>query len=214
MRPPDPFPDGMLGPCCEEGAPCIALAYEGPALDDRERAVVEEIGRDCDGWIAFQGLRRRLGLHQQSLARTLRRLARYGLVAKGSAGYKLTDQGCAAIAGRVSPRPAGPAVTVVHALLPAHLPADDVAARLAHRWFRGLRWFGLSEGPGETALTWTAERGTTVVRVRIHGGALTVEVEPVGDADAALPAAAPILASVAELYASRPDAKAIRFGAT
>ena len=39
-------------------------------LDEREEAVLEELARDDDAQVAFQGLRRRLELHQQILIRT------------------------------------------------------------------------------------------------------------------------------------------------
>lgn len=173
-----------------------------PALAEREIAVLGELGRDGDARVAFQGLRRRLDLHQEALARTLRRLEREGLVAKDEKGYRLTDAGFGALAGR--PRTAPPpkeVLPLVQALLPPHVAPDAVADLLSRRWFRGLRWYGQSDGPGETTLTWLVDGSNTVVRVRLAGASFVLEVEGATANDRrAYAAARGLLAALAELY--------------
>lgn len=165
-------------------------------LEERERIVLEELARELDAHVSFQGLRRQLGVHQQALARTLRRLRAQGLVASDGKGYQLTDRGSAAL--RALPAaPARPTVPLVQALLPPHVAAGDVAALLARRWFGGLRWYGQSEAPGETSLHWLA--GASKVTVRVSGGAVTLEVDDAADAER-FAAARPILVALAELY--------------
>lgn len=173
-------------------------------LEDREVLVLSELARGGEGHVAFQGLRRRLELHQQALTRTLRRLEDNGLVARDGQGYKLTEQGFAALRGRPIEGKARDVLPVVQALLPPHLGAEGVAAHLARRWFRGLRWYGASEAPGETTLTWLTEPGNAMVRVRVAGGAVTLEVEsPPGSRGFA--AARGVLGALAELYGLSDD---------
>jgi DNA-binding MarR family transcriptional regulator len=173
---------------------------QASALEDREVAVLRELGVDSETRVAFQGLRRRLELHQEALSRTLRRLERDGLVDRGQGGYRLTEQGFAALRGA----PQGPAretLTVVQAVLPPNVGPGGVLQHLGRRWFRGLRWYGQAEAPDETTLTWLAEPGNAKVRVRVAGGTLTLEVEVMpGDAPRSLGAARGVLAALAELY--------------
>lgn len=180
-----------------------AVADEVPDLDDREMDVLTELARDEDGRTAFQGLRRKLGLHQQALTRTLRRLERQGVVQHDADGYALTGQGHAALRGRASLAPArGEMLPVLQALLPPTVTAEDVAQRLARRWFRDLRWYGRSDAPGGTTLTWLTVDGGLRVRVRFAGGMAALEVEvPPGERLQAFPAAQAVLRAVSELYA-------------
>lgn len=178
-------------------------------LDDREFDVLAELARQEDGRTAFQGLRRRLGLHQQALTRTLRRLERQGVVEHDAQGYALTGQGHAALRGRapLAPRRAE-VLPLLQALLPPNVTADDVAERLARRWFRDLRWYGRADGPAGTTLTWlTVDRGL-MVRVRFQAGAAVLEIEvPPGERLQAFPAAQAVLRALSDLYAL-PEAQA------
>lgn len=186
-------------------APTIeeSLAYDGPELEDRDREVLAELARAGEGKTAFQGLRRRLGLHQQALTRTLRRLERSGVVARSDEGYALTVQGRAAVRGQVPTVPRGEPLPVLQALLPPSVTADEVAERLARRWFRDLRWYGREDRGGEVRLNWLTVDTGSLVRVRFAGGVATLEVElGRGEALSRFPAAQAVLKALADLYAA------------
>lgn len=182
-----------------------ALPSPAPEPEDREIAILRELAREAEARVAFQGLRRKLDLHQQALARSLRRLERQGLVARDERGYALTEDGFAALAGRAAPRPRRDVLSLVTAVLPPHLHPDVVAGALSRRWFRGLRWYGQSEAPGETTLAWISEPGHSTVRVRMTGGTASLEVERASGDDRAYESAGAVLAALGDLYAlSRP----------
>lgn len=199
-------------PDTDAGYPRITIATSAPlpgdappprlaAPDDRDARVLSELGRDAESRVAFTGLKRRLGVHQQVLARTLRRLEESGWVRREEGGYRLTEDGYAALKGVPRPKAAVETLAIVQALLPPHARADDVAARMERRWFAGLRWYGRSEAPGEITLTWLNEHSGIAVRVRLAGHALNVEAEvPQGDEAAAYAALKPLLAALAEVY--------------
>ena len=174
-------------------------------LDERELAVVAALR--AEEHTAFQGLRRKLGLHQQALTRTLRRLERQGVVERDERGYALTAQGRSAVKGLVplaASREPGELLPVLQALLPPAITADDVADRLARRWFRDLRWYGRSDAtPGEVALSWLTVDTGALVRVRFAQGMAVLEVELApGERLDRFPAAQAVLKALAELYAS------------
>ena len=197
-------PDDPLEPDASRAAGYAKGLDASFDLDDREFDVLAELAREEDGRTAFQGLRRRLGLHQQALTRTLRRLERQGVVEHDRDGYALTGQGHAALRGRAplaSPR-RGDVLPLLQALLPPTVTAEDVADRLARRWFRDLRWYGRAEGPAGTTLSWlTVDRGL-LVRVRFQAGMAALEVEvPPGERLQAFPAAQAVLRAISDLYA-------------
>lgn len=183
---------------------------EGPSddLDDREFDVLAELAREREGRTAFQGLRRRLGLHQQALTRTLRRLERSGAISHDDSGYSLTGQGHAALRGRAPLATQGEILPVLQALLPPSVTAHDVADRLAKRWFRDLRWYGRSDAGQGTTLSWLTVDGGRMVRVRFASGMAVLEVEvPPGERLGSFPAAQSVLRALADLY-SASDAQA------
>lgn len=179
------------------------------ALEARERAVLSELARDSDALVAFQGLRRRLELHPQSLTRVLRRLRRRGYVLRDARGYRLTELGFSALQGAPAASTSAHVLPVLQVLLPARVGPAAVARRLAHRWFRGLRWYGESHGPGETTLTWLTEADRARVRVRVAEGRILLEIEASSQAhDRAFTEARGVLAAIAELYGLGPDSSA------
>lgn len=174
-------------------------------LEAREREVLDHLASDMDAWVSFQGLRRGLGVHQQALVRTLRRLERDGLVLHDGRGYALTASGAAALAGSSPlPPPAAlaPRVPLLEAMLPPHVDARAVVEHLARRWFQGLHWHGMAEAPGESVLQWTLAGGGGRVLARVGGGTLVIELEA-DPAPAAFSALRPLLGALAELYGAR-----------
>lgn len=204
--------------CVRDHGYACPLSVEGPAprsaaplarhpLEERERSVLDALSLESQGegdaHVTFQGLRRRLGLHQQALTRTLRRLEDAGLVARDEKGYRPTESGYAATT-RASHGDPREVLTVVQALLPPDLDAAAVARRLARRWFHGLRWYGESEAPGETTLTWLSDADGSRIRLRVSGGALTLETEVApGASERAFASLHALVAALADLYAPR-----------
>jgi DNA-binding Lrp family transcriptional regulator len=130
-------------------------------LDER----VVDILCEYEGTIAFNGLRRALRAHPESLSRALRRLEREGLVRRSATGYS-------AATPRPSPEDApgrAPIRSLVASveLVPGTVPSA-VLGSLAGRWFGPLRWVGIHERPGEPTLVWSVadEQGHVLLSIR------------------------------------------------
>jgi DNA-binding Lrp family transcriptional regulator len=138
-----------------------------PRVDDRIlEALSERAGR-----LAFNGLRRTLGLHPESLARALRRLERDGLVVRSKAGYALR-------APTAPPRDGGAESRLIASVqLPPGAQRDDVLGRLVGRWFGDLRWVGLYEDAEDPRLAWSASGLTGQVLLSVRAGMLRVLAE-------------------------------------
>ncbi|MGA7923445.1 MAG: hypothetical protein WCA77_05660 [Thermoplasmata archaeon] len=145
-------------------------------LDDR----VIDVLIDHQGTIAFNGLKRALNAHPESLARALRRLERDGLVRRGPTGYMAVgDRPTGTIPGRDEPTRS----LVASVELVPGTTASAVLGGLVGRWFGQLRWVGIHERPGEPTLVWSVEDGSGHVMLSVHGRMLRVYVDRLhGDA--------------------------------
>jgi DNA-binding Lrp family transcriptional regulator len=137
-------------------------------LDER----VVELLSSHSGRLAFNGLRRALGAHPESLVRALKRLEREGVVERVDRAYSLSDPPGAASAGiRTRLR------EIASVALPSHFDRPSLFGALAGRWFGRLRWVGIYEHPGDPWLVWSIDGTPGHVLLRARRGRLEVLVE-------------------------------------
>lgn len=178
-------------------------------LRERDLAVLQELAA-TPGQVAFQGLRRRLGLHPQALVRTLRHLQREGLVEREGREYRLTAVGLQTLSGRL-PQTRLPSLRpVLMAMLPPHVEAPQAVARLERRWFQGLRWYGLFRQDNVAWLAWRTETDGRLVTLRIQNGFVALELEPGPSGLPAFEVVSPLLQALSTLYGSATARKALR----
>lgn len=163
------------------------------ALDDRDREILRAFSGDADATLAFQGIRRSLGLHPEKLSRGLRRLEGAGVVERTKDGYRLTEAGVAAV-----PPPrggAGERLTVMETVIGPTASAEGIVDQLKMKWFANLRWVGFTQADGIVALRWMTEDGNKRLTATLDGGRLLIDVE--GDLTGGLPDA---LAGAQSIY--------------
>jgi hypothetical protein len=147
-----------------------------PRLDDRILAFLS----GEPGEITFNGMRRALSAHPESLTRALRRLSRDGRVLRESRGYRiglppaLAPRGRGAIPGYEEPHRA----LVAEVRLPPAEPVPELLGRLAGRWFGQLRWVGTYDRPREPLLVWSRADGRGQLLLGLRRGHLRVYAEP------------------------------------
>lgn len=134
-------------------------------LDERVLVTLQSL----HGRIAFNGLRRILRAHPESLSRSLRRLEREGRIDRASDGYRVAGTFPPGLP-RILPelRPVG------QVSLPPGANPEAVLGRLAGRWFGSLRWVGVVEGPSGRLLAWACRDGSSYVLLGVHRGVLRV----------------------------------------
>ena len=125
--------------------------------------------------LAFQGLKRKLGMHQETLSRALHRLESDNLVERTEDGYRLTQRGSEIIHVREPPTKRS---KILETYLPSDVSSSDVISRLKYSWFSTLRWLGSSKNNNESVLTWVTEDGSTQVRARFEDNRLSIEISP------------------------------------
>ena len=136
-------------------------------LDERVLATLHGL----QGSIAFNGLRRVLRAHPESLSRSLRRLQREGRVERAEGGYRML--------GEPSFDPRAPPVElrpIAQVDLPPGFSSETVLGRLSGRWFGSLRWVGLVARERGQLLAWARRDGSGYVLLGIDRGVLRVYV--------------------------------------
>jgi len=130
----------------------------------------------------FDGLKRRLGLHPETLSRILSRLEQEGIVEKGPGGYKVTSR----INQFPTAQPIGSdelRMPLLQTLVPSNVSQEQLTQNLKGKWFGLLRWLGCTEGEEGTTLKWITEDGGIQVNANILTPALTIEAKFLRDKD-------------------------------
>lgn len=142
-------------------------------LREHDREVLEFLSRDPSAQVAFQGIRRRLGIHPEQLSRALHRLAEDDLVQKTEVGYRVTAKALTIL----SPKDWAPertGATILQTYLPADVDVRAFVTSLRGSWVGPLRWYGVVESSEELRLSWALEDESVQLDVRIHGGQLMI----------------------------------------
>lgn len=153
-------------------------------LRSTDLEVLRSLGADEE--LAFQGLRRRMHVHQEKLSRALQRLERDGLVERSERGYVLTPKG-SEVAHRWFAPVQEELRTVLQSYLPAGADPGAIARHLEGRWFGNIRWLGSRETPTERILRWVTFEPEVEVVLRLRWGQAVVETsasEPLGMVEA------------------------------
>jgi DNA-binding transcriptional ArsR family regulator len=146
------------------------------SLSERDVDVLEFLGEEDFHFFTFEGLKRRLGLHPETLSRILDRLEAEGIVKKSSEGYTVTKEIAKQLRQHTGNR-AESRVMLLQTFLPTDLPVDVLVSNLRSRWFGLLRWLGLAENEESVALKWVTEDGDIQMDAKITLNTLTIEAK-------------------------------------
>src|SRR5437899_3477490 len=141
---------------------------------ERDGAVLNFIEEEELTGFTFDGLRRKMGTHPETLSRILGRLQEDGIVEAAADGYRVTEKA----RGVMVMHPLGTApsrVPLLSTLLPYDIGVREIVSELKGRWFGTLRWIGYSENEEGTTLKWVTENGSGQIDARFCDGALRVD---------------------------------------
>jgi len=168
----------------------------GISLDDfqtNDKKVLSILNQDndlADNQYTFNGLARKLGMHQQSLSRSLHRLENSGLVERSETGYRPSKNLRSILVKRsrldlenLSKKISKPHLQFVQVLqlyIPSTVEVEEIVNKLVGKWFGNLRWIGLIDGDGGYVLQW-ASGDKFQVNLKIVSRYAIVESNAVGD---------------------------------
>ena len=145
---------------------------------------MEMLSAESDSTYTFQGLKRRLGLHQEKLIRILRRLEDDNLVAKTEEGYRTLKQPRRGEHHLVGGDP------VIRGQLPPGIDSRVLLERIKGRWFKNFRWVGYANGRDELSLYWITEDNKFQVRIQLSPIEILVWSQPTDPKETMSPVAA------------------------
>ena len=144
-------------------------------LDPRELEVLKLLSADQHAYYSFQGLRRRLGLHQETLTRTLKRLEEAHAIEHSADGYKVRGSGntfsFTVRTGQSNPKP------LIEAYLPSQIDVTVLFQKLRGRWFSNFRWLGYSHDGSILSMSWISEDGRMQLQAKINSGKITITTD-------------------------------------
>jgi len=157
------------------------LEFDDSYLDDREREVLRLLSREQNTYFSFQGLKRRLGLHQETLTRTLKRLEEAHVIDRSSEGYRLRNPDNVYSFNIHADE--GYAKPIIDAYLPTDVDVTILFQKLRGHWFGRFRWLGYSQDGNRLSMTWISEDGQMQVQARIGGGKIAITADPISNTD-------------------------------
>jgi hypothetical protein len=143
-------------------------------LSERDAEVIRFIEEEDLAAFTFEGLRRKLGTHSETLSRILHRLEEQSVLERADDGYHVTRKG----RELMGPRPLSASkhrVPILRTLLPNGQYPRDVISSLKGRWFGPLRWLGYSEDESGTTMKWVTEDGAVQIDAIFSDGELAIE---------------------------------------
>jgi hypothetical protein len=174
--------------------------YPASAFSVRDTDVLAAIGEEGLTVFTFDGLKRRLGLHSETLSRILVRLEDEGLIKKTMEGYTVTSR-IDKVLKLHSPRVESSCVSLLRTYLPSDVSIQQLTSDLKGRWFGLLRWLGMSENGEGVALKWVTEDGDIQVDAKISENTLAIEAKFLHrhNSDLALKAAYQLMTHIGKL---------------
>ena len=174
------------------------------SFNERDLNVLNLIGEEDLASFTFDGLKRRLGVHPETLSRILGRLEEQGLVEKQPEGYKVMWRP----KGSTSPYPCNaeePGVSIMQTMLSPEVPVQQVVSDLSGRWFGVLRWLGYSESKKGMTLKWITEDGGVQVNAVFSDSHLSVEAKMLHEKNlnVALKASYQLMGHIAKFYSGQ-----------
>ena len=159
--------------------PIVDVGWRGlpvSSFSERDSDVLEAIWEEDLTVFSFDGLKRRLGLHSETLSRILARLEEEGVVKKSSEGYTVTSR-MNRVVKLHSAHDECSRVSLIQTFLPSDVSVSQLVSDLRGRWFGLLRWMGMSESREGVILKWITEDGDIQVDAKIVENLLTVEAK-------------------------------------
>ena len=178
-------------------------SHESNTLNERDSNVLTIINEEKLTKFTFDGLKRRLGIHPETLSRILSRLEDGGIIEKGLDGYIVTSKATEYIDANLPSNTTS--ILLIHSLLPPNIPVHQMISDLVGKWFGVLRWLGYTENNGGITLKWITEDGATQIEAQFSDSSLSILAKPLTEKDmnSAIKASYKLMEYISRLY-SRP----------
>jgi predicted transcriptional regulator len=170
-------------------------------MSEKDLGVLRVLEEEDLTSFSFEGLKRRVGTHPETLSRVLNRLEEKSIVERAEDGYRVTNKGREFLV--VHPiELAGERMTLLKTMLPPNSSLPQVFSALRGKWFGSLRWLGHSQGGGDLVMKWVTDDGKVQLDARFTPAELTIEARLLQGKElaSAVRAAHQLLAHISRAY--------------
>jgi DNA-binding Lrp family transcriptional regulator len=144
-------------------------------LHGNDKKILSLLGKEDASHYSFSGMKRKLNVHQQSLARALARLEDLGFIEKTSVGYRLnknvenieisTDD----VRETTSIIPRNVTSLLLHARIPVRIDIQKILVGLRGKWFDKYRFLGSKSISNGYVVRWLEEDGSFELILTVVG---------------------------------------------
>jgi hypothetical protein len=185
------------------------------SLGQRDIDVLDIIGQEDLSGFTFEGLKRRLRAHPETLSRILDRLESQGIVEKGSDGYKVSPSVKSYLISHSS-NAEEPHVPILQTLVSSDISPRQIAVSLKGKWFGMLRWLGYSENEEGITLKWVTEDGGIQIDAVFFEGRMSIEAKLLREKDlnVALRVAYQLVGYISKFYSGACQIRRVSYSAS
>jgi hypothetical protein len=151
-------------------------------LKEQDIDVIHVIHIENLTYFTFEGLKRRLKIHPETLSRILTRLTDDEILEKTDKGYSLTTKG-KHLLEQQNHQSTPARVPVLQSFVPPELSVDKIASDLKGKWFGSLRWLGYSLSEEAVELKWITTNGEIIVSAFFTDGMLQIYSKAISETD-------------------------------
>jgi hypothetical protein len=174
----------------------------------KEKSVLQVIIEESLTNFIFDGIKRKTGMHQETLSRTLARLEHSGIITKTSEGYAVTDNAKEHFPIALGYSSSSIHVPLIQTILPQDVDLECILSGLQGKWFGTLRWFGRSKTESNITLKWLTEDGKVQIEALFSDSSLSIEgkLQNNKDLSNAIKASHQLMEQIIKLYSKQKNA--------
>jgi hypothetical protein len=178
-------------------------------LDANCRKVLDVLANEHLAEFTFDGIRRKTGMHQEMLSRTLERLRKQSLLVRTSRGYTVSPEcGVTEIESLNHDHSGQDSVPLAQILLPSDIDVHNVIDALQRKWFSNLRWLGYSIMGERVILKWLTEDNQIQIEATFSDGSVQIQARSrTLQLNRSIMAANHLLAFIVRIYEKQPRAR-------
>jgi hypothetical protein len=174
----------------------------------KEASVLQLIIEENLSNFIFDGIKRKTGMHQETLSRALAELEQAGIITKANQGYRVADNVREHLAIPLSHDPSIHIVPLIQSILPEDVDLESILSGLQGKWFGTLRWFGCSESESSITLKWLTVDSKVQIDALFSDSSLSIEgkLQNNGDLSNAIKASHQLMEQIIKLYSKQKSA--------
>jgi hypothetical protein len=164
---------------------------------ERDMDLLQTLDEDNLTSFSFEGLKRRLKLHPETLSRILGRLTDQGFIKKTNDGYCLTSKAEPLLKHHSKSHN----LRVLQTLLPSEISIPSLVSNLKGKWFGVHRWLGYTETKNGVTLRWITDDGGAIISAVFSSGNLNIDAKMISknNLDVALNASHQLMSYITQL---------------